>query len=38
VVSGKQAVPIRHVQLPVTFGEPNNYHTETLNFEVVYFL
>jgi hypothetical protein len=37
VVLGKQAVPIRHVQLPVTFQEPNNYHTETLTFEVVYF-
>jgi hypothetical protein len=31
-------VPIRHVQLPVIFAEPNNYRTETLNFEVVYFL
>ena len=34
---GKQALPLGQLDLPVTFGGPSNYRTETLTFEVVGF-
>ena len=34
---GTQAVPIGQIDLPVTFGTPSNFRTETLTFEVVGF-
>ena len=34
---GKQAIPIGQIDLPVTFGNPSNYRTETLTFKVVGF-
>ena len=37
VVPGKQALPLGQLDLPVTFGGPSNYRTETLTFEVVGF-
>ena len=37
IVSGKQAVPLGQIDLPVTFGNPINYRMETLTFEVVGF-
>ena len=37
IVPGKQAVPLGKIDLPVTFGDPTNYRTETLTFEVVGF-
>jgi len=37
VVPGKQAVPLRQIDLPVTFGDPSNFRKETLMFEVVGF-
>ena len=37
IVLGKQAIPIGKIDLPVTFGNPSNYRTETLTFEVVGF-
>ena len=30
-------MPLRQIDLPVTFGDPTNYRTETLTFEVVGF-
>ena len=33
----KQAMPLRHIDLPITFRNPTNYRTETLTFEVVGF-
>ncbi|XP_025820539.1 uncharacterized protein LOC112896681 [Panicum hallii] len=36
-VLGKQAIPLGQIDLPVTFGDPTNYRTETLTFEVVRF-
>ena len=33
----KQAVPLGQINLPITFGDPTNYRTETLTFEVVGF-
>ena len=30
-------MPLRQIDLPVTFGGPSNYRTETLTFEVVGF-
>ncbi|XP_066346119.1 uncharacterized protein [Miscanthus floridulus] len=33
----KQAVPLGQIDLPVTFGNPTNYRTETLTFEMVGF-
>ena len=30
-------MPLRQINLPVTFGNPTNYRTETLTFEVVGF-
>ena len=38
IVSGKQAVPLGQIDLPVTFGDQSNYRTETLTFDVVGFL
>ena len=37
IVLGKQAVELGQIDLPVTFGDPSNYRTETLTFEVVGF-
>ena len=37
VVPGKQSIPIGQIDLPVTFGDADNYRTETLTFEVVDF-
>ena len=37
IVPGKQAIPIGQIDLPITFGNPSNYRTETLTFEVVGF-
>ena len=37
VVPGKQALPLGQLDLPITFGGPSNYRTETLTFEVVGF-
>ncbi|XP_066391736.1 uncharacterized protein [Miscanthus floridulus] len=37
IMLGKQAIPIGQIDLPVTFGNPSNYRTETLTFEVVGF-
>jgi hypothetical protein len=37
VVLGKQSVPLRQVTLLVPFGDPSNYHTEMIAFEVVDF-
>ena len=37
IVPGKQAMPLGHIDLSVTFGNPTNYRTETLTFEVVGF-
>ena len=34
---GKQAMPLRQIDLPITFGDQFNYRTETLTFEVVGF-
>ena len=33
----KQAVPLGQIDLPITFGDPSNYRTKTLTFEVVGF-
>ena len=37
IVSGKQAMPLGQIDLPITFGDPSNYRTKTLTFEVVGF-
>nr|CAB3453764.1 unnamed protein product [Digitaria exilis] len=37
VVLGKEAVPLGQITLPVTFGDRENFRTETLCFEVVDF-
>jgi hypothetical protein len=37
IVLGKQAKPLRKINLPVTFGTPTNYRMETLTFEEVGF-
>jgi hypothetical protein len=37
VVPGMEALPIRQIDLPVTFGDVRNFRTETLTFEVVGF-
>ena len=34
---GKQAMPLGQIDLPITFGDPTNYRTETITFEVVKF-
>jgi hypothetical protein len=38
VVPRMEALPIEQIDLPVTFGDLRNFHTETLTFEVVGFL
>jgi hypothetical protein len=38
VVPGTEALPIGQIDLPITFGDMRNFHTETLTFEVVGFL
>ena len=30
-------MPLRQIDLPITFGDPTNYRMETLSFEVVRF-
>jgi hypothetical protein len=35
IVPGHKAFPIGKVTLSVTFGTPNNYHTEKIIFELV---
>ena len=37
IVPRKQAMPLGQIDLHVTFGDPSNYRTETLTFEVVGF-
>ena len=37
ILPGKQAMPLGQIDLPITFGDPSNYRTETLTFEVVGF-
>jgi hypothetical protein len=37
IVLGKQAKPLRQIDLPITFGDPSNFRMETLTFEVVRF-
>jgi hypothetical protein len=37
VVPGMEALPIKQIDLPVTFGDLQNFRTETLTFEVVGF-
>jgi hypothetical protein len=37
IVLGKHAIPLGKINLPVTFGDPTNYRTETLTFEMVGF-
>ena len=37
IVTRKQAMPLGQVDLPITFGGPSNYRTETLTFKVVGF-
>ena len=37
IVPRKQAMPLGQINLLVTFGDPTNYRTETLTFEVVGF-
>jgi hypothetical protein len=36
-VLGKQAKPLGQINLPVTFGDPSNFRTKILTFEVVRF-
>ncbi|XP_066373280.1 uncharacterized protein [Miscanthus floridulus] len=38
IIPGKQATPLRQIDLPITFGDQSNYRTETLTFDVVGFL
>jgi hypothetical protein len=38
VIPGMEALPIWHIDLPVTFRDMRNFRTETLTFEVVGFL
>jgi hypothetical protein len=37
VVPGIEALPLGQIDLPVTFGDVRNFHTETLTFDVVGF-
>jgi hypothetical protein len=37
IVPGKRALPLRQIDLSVTFGDPSNFRKETLTFEVVRF-
>ena len=37
IMPRKQAMPLGQIDLPITFGDPANYRTETITFEVVGF-
>jgi hypothetical protein len=37
IVPGKRALPLGQIDMSVTFGDPSNFRTETLTFEVVGF-
>jgi hypothetical protein len=37
IVPGKEVVPLGHIWLNVTFGQPDNFRKEPLTFEVVDF-
>jgi hypothetical protein len=37
IMPGNQAIPLRQINLPITFRDPTNYRMETLTFEVVGF-
>jgi hypothetical protein len=37
VIPGIEALPLGQIDLPITFGDVRNFHTETLTFEVVGF-
>ena len=37
IMPRKQAMPLGQIELPITFGDPSNYRTETHTFEVVGF-
>jgi hypothetical protein len=37
IVPGMRAYPLGNIELPITFGDRNNFCTETLIFEVVDF-
>ncbi|XP_066316536.1 uncharacterized protein [Miscanthus floridulus] len=37
IMPRNQAMPLRQIDLPITFGNPTNYRTETLTFKVVGF-
>ncbi|XP_066382225.1 uncharacterized protein [Miscanthus floridulus] len=37
IVPGKEAIPLRHIRLNVTFGQSDNFWKEPLTFEVVDF-
>jgi hypothetical protein len=37
IVSGKRAMPLGQIDLPITFGDPSNFRKETLTFKVVRF-
>ncbi|XP_066385442.1 uncharacterized protein [Miscanthus floridulus] len=37
IMPKKQTMPLRQIDLPITFGDPSNYRMETLTFEVVGF-
>jgi hypothetical protein len=37
IVPGKQAKPLRQIDLPITFGDPSNFRIETLTFKEVEF-
>ncbi|XP_066316590.1 uncharacterized protein [Miscanthus floridulus] len=36
IMSRKQAMPLGQIDLPITFGSPSNYRTETLTFKRAY--
>jgi hypothetical protein len=38
IIPGYQAYSLRRITFPVTFGDPANFHTEQMLFEVVDFL
>ncbi|XP_066319289.1 uncharacterized protein [Miscanthus floridulus] len=37
IIPGKEVVPLGRIWLSVTFGQPNNFHKETLTFELKMF-
>ena len=37
IMLGKEAVPLGHIRLNVTFGQPDNFHKEPFTFKVVDF-